>query len=146
MLNEKKLDVLFDLSTDKKVANFNCPYDYSISIVYQTPQKILFDSKEVEALSSTFEDSLIYANLELFKNHNGDGIFQIANSIINNSKTFNELHSKLYKELREASAGKAGFALDLIYSIDPKELNLPPYIGEGLDWLQKQLKKGTSDC
>ncbi|MBY7008161.1 ATP-dependent endonuclease [Clostridium botulinum] len=146
LLNEKSLDVLLDLPTNKKVVNFNCPYDYSIAIAYQTPQKILFDSKEVEALSSTFEDSLIYANLELFKNHNGDGIFQIANSVINNSKTFEELHLALYSKLREGSAGKAGFALDLIYSIEPEELIVPPYIDEGLNWLQEQLKQEVSNC
>ncbi|AWI04886.1 AAA family ATPase [Clostridium drakei] len=145
LLNEKSLDSLLDLPADKKMVNFKYPHNYSIGIAYQTPQKILFDSKEVEALSSTFEDSLIYANLELFKNHNGDGIFQIANSVISNSKTFDELHLELYSKLREASSDKAGFALDLIYSIEPEELNVPPYIDDGLDWLQKQLRHGVDN-
>lgn len=146
LLNEKSLDVLLDLPTNKKVVSFNSPYDYSIGITYQTPQKMLFNSMEVEAISSTFEDSLIYANFKFFKNHSGDGIFEIANSVIKNSSTFEELHSTIYKELREASSGKAGFALDLIYSIDPEELIVPPYIAEGLNWLQEQLKQSGSNC
>jgi len=30
--------------------------------------------------------------------------------------------------------------LDLIYTIDPSELTVPPYIAEGLEWLQTFLR------
>ena len=145
LLNEKSLDILLDLSTNKKAKKYNTPYDYSIGIAYQTPQKISFNLKDFEAISSTFEDSLIYANLEFFKNHKGDGIFGTAYRVINNSKTFEELHSTLYKELKEAGSGKAGFALDLLYEIDPGKLIVPPYIIEGLNWLQEQLKQHSTN-
>lgn len=35
---------------------------------------------------------------------------------------------------------KAEFALDVIYEIDPDEIAVPPYIAEGLTWLQNYLR------
>jgi hypothetical protein len=77
----------------------------------------------------------------VFKGEGGDGIIKKAHDVIVNSKSFEELHKSLYDELRASQSDKkAEFALDLIYSFDPDNIVIPPYIKEGLDWLQEQLK------
>ncbi len=141
LIQEKSLDKLLDTPYTNKEFCYATPYTYSIRIAYQTPILVNFKSEvNIEAISSTFEDCLIYTNLELFNNKTGEGIIEKAHELMSNSKNFNELHEALYNELRYSDAQKAGFALDLIYSIDPSEINVPPYINEGLSWLQGQLK------
>lgn len=142
LMMESSLDMLLDIVPDKKVFVQDKPYTYSIRIAYQTPLDVEFKGKtEIEALSRTFEDCLIYTNLSLFTAKSGEGIVKKAHDIIVTAKTFEELHEKLYDELRSSQSDKkAEFALDLIYSFDPNEICIPPYIAEGLDWLQDQLK------
>ncbi len=60
---------------------------------------------------------------------------------INSSNTFDEFSNGVYDTLRNGKSDqKAEFALDLIYAIDPNDLIIPAYIGEGLDWLQSYLE------
>jgi len=142
LLNEKALDKLLDIPSDKKVKTNTEPHKYSIRIAYQTPVQVDFNNeKKVEAISRTFEDCLVYTNLSLFRTKSGEGILKNIHEIIVNAKTFDELHMQVYKVLRESQSGqKAEFALDLIYSFDPNEIVIPQYITEGLEWLQLQLK------
>jgi hypothetical protein len=43
--------------------------------------------------------------------------------------------------LRKGSTDqKAEFALDIIFAIDPSDIIVPPYIAEGLEWLQTLLR------
>ena len=47
----------------------------------------------------------------------------------------------IYNMLRNGKSDqKAEFALDVIYEIDPDEIAVPPYIAEGLTWLQNYLR------
>lgn len=146
LIKEKSFDKLIDLpSTDKEI-KICVDYDYFIYIAYQVPENIKFNDAEVEALSSTFEDCLVYSNFELFKElsfeaDDMDGLIYDVYFIINESQSFEELHQKLYQLLREGkSTQKAEFALDLIYKIDPSLLTASKYISDGLDWLQKSLR------
>ena len=148
LINQNALDKLLDITSDKKEFEYESPYKFSIRIAYQTPVSVEFaGKKDIEALSRTFEDSLIYTNLPLFQQEiNGEddednGFVEKVHDLISNAKNFDELHESLYTELRKNSSDKkAGFALDLIYAFDPDEIKIPPYIAEGLDWLQAQLK------
>lgn len=141
IMKEKSIDVLLDISAPQKVIEYQTPYKYSIRIAYQTPITCDFKAeKSVEAISSTFEDCLIYANIELFEANKGKGLIRKAHDLILKSSNFNELHTELYKQIRSGDTQKAGFALDLIYSFDPDEINMPPYIAEALSWLEEQLK------
>lgn len=142
LIRENSLDKLLDIPVDGKVFEHKTPYTYFIRIAYQTPIFVDFNGASgIEALSRTFEDCLIYSNLSLFKEENGDGIIKKVHEIINKSKTFEELHKAVYEELRGSQSDrKAEFALDLIYSFDPDQIVIPPYIAEGLDWLQRKLK------
>lgn len=141
LLGEKVFDKLLDIPYENKEFKYATPYDFSMRIAYQTPISVNFkDNEDIEAISSTFEDCLIYANLELLlKTSNGEGIIGKVKDLIIQSNNFNDLHIALYKILRSNNSLKTGFALDLIYSIDPDEISIPPYIKEGLNWLQEQL-------
>lgn len=142
LMKENSLDKLLDIHPKDKAFEYETPYRYSVRIAYQTPVSVDFNGvRGIEAISSTFEDCLIYTNLSVFEGESGDGIIKKAHDVIVNSKTFEELHKTLYDELRASQSDKkAEFALDLIYSFDPDKIVIPPYIKEGLDWLQEQLK------
>lgn len=148
IVKEKELDKLLDLETEKKVLTSGNPCEYPIRIAYQTPIKIDFNGVPIEALSGTFEDCMVYSNYELFKNLKQEEIGDDSGSLIkqvnialNSKATFDEIHKQVYDELRNGkSEQKAEFALDLIYSIDPVELTVPPYITDGLEWLQTVLR------
>jgi len=147
LMKEKSLDKLLDISAEKKIFECATPYKYSIRIAYQTPITLKFNGEEsIEALTRTFEDSLIYTNLTLFERGSDDGddesegFVHKVQQVIKGSKTFDELHENLYNELRKSKSNiKAEFALDLIYSFDPDKIVVPRYIADGLDWIQGQL-------
>ena len=148
LIKEKDLDKLLDLGTKQKVFEHETPYKYSIRIAYQTPMKIDFKGTQTEVLSSTFEDCMVYTNYTLFKDlilkNDEDDVGNLLKKVILTLKaetSFNEVHKQIYNELRNGKSDqKAEFALDLIYAIDPSKLSVPPYIAEGLGWLQTVLR------
>lgn len=146
LINKDNLDELLTLTINQKVFERKTPYDYSICIVYQTPVFVKFSDTEPpeEALSSTFEDCLVYTNYELFKNLDENDVGTLMKTIsqlIKSSKSFEELHERIYDALRNGKSDKkAEFALDLIYVFNPETLTIPSYIAEGLEWLQTLLR------
>lgn len=144
LIKEQNLDELLKLTTDQKVFKRNNPFEYFIRIAYQTPVTISYKDSAVEALSSTFEDCLVYTNYNLFENLQEEGVGSLmkkVNCLIKESSTFNELHESIYETLRNGKSNqKAEFALDLIYTFDPSQLTIPLYIKEGLEWLQTLLR------
>lgn len=146
LVKEKDFDKLISLSYEEKVFHRKHPYDYSVRIAYQTP--VFVENSETEerkeALSSTFEDCLIYSNYELFKHMEETDVGALmkkVKGILNESKPFSELHEDIYNLIRDGKSDeKAGFALDLIYAFDPEDLIIPPYIAEGLKWLEDLLQ------
>lgn len=149
LIKEKDLDKLLDLGEKQKESEYKIPYMHSIRIAYQTPVQIDFKGVPTEVLSSTFEDCMVYANYKLFKDlklkedNAGDAgsLLKKVNAALNAEKPFDDIHKQIYDELRTGKTDqKAEFALDLIYAIDPGELTVPPYIAEGLEWLQTILR------
>lgn len=148
LMNETKLDALLGFTAEHKVLTRESARKYSIRIAYQTPVLINFNGEEVEALSSTFEDCMIYTNYELFRSlkvdESGDydgSLIMAVNNIINTEKSFAEIHRQIYDKLRDGKSNqKALFALDLLYAVDPSKLIVPAYIAEGLEWLQTYLR------
>jgi predicted ATP-dependent endonuclease of OLD family len=149
LLKEKSLDKLLDLEKGKKSVGFATPYPFSIRIAYQIPELVDYKGESsIEAISSTFEDSLTYSNLSIFEKSESNefegfetntGLIGIIQDLIKNSSDFEDLHTNLYQSLRDNEKLKASFALDLIFVIDPKILNVPKYIDEGLKWLELQV-------
>lgn len=144
MIKEKELDKLLDLPGEIKELFYDSPYKYSIRIAYQTPVMVDFNDSKEEAVSGTFEDCLIYTNYKLFKRLDIDGsgnLVENVHRILNSATSFIALHEDIYNMLRNGKSDqKAEFALDVIYEIDPDEIAVPPYIAEGLTWLQNYLR------
>lgn len=144
LIKKKDLDELLDLPFEEKEIINRESYEFPIRVAYQTPITINYDEKDQEALASTFEDSLVYTNYPIFKDlkiEESGSLVKKVSEKINSSNTFDEFLNGVYDTLRNGKSDqKAEFALDLIYAIDPNELTIPAYIGEGLDWLQTYLE------
>ncbi|MBR2289671.1 MAG: AAA family ATPase [Clostridia bacterium] len=141
IVKKELLDELLDLDSSQKVIKVEESSNALIRIAYQTPIKMSFNGNQEEAIPSTFEDSLIYSNFEFFSNATEKtGILAIIKKIIETSENFEILHEEIYNKIHGNSFKKAEFALDLIYEKDPKEVVIPSYISEGLEWLQAQLQ------
>ncbi len=140
IMHEKQIDFLLDKDNESKVILADNEFNSSIRIAYQIPIEINYNDEKKEALTSTFEDSIIYSNLELFKNIDDKELYlnKISN-IIKSATGFEDMHFKIYEEIRKTSFKKAEFALDLIYLIDPEKIVVPNYIDDGLNWLESQL-------
>ncbi|MEB8399162.1 ATP-dependent nuclease [Enterococcus casseliflavus] len=146
LVKEKDFDKLLSLNYEEKVFHRKHPYDYAVRIAYQTPVFVKYSETDEpeEALSSTFEDCLIYSNYELFKYMEETEVGVLMKKVkrlLNESKPFIELHKDIYNLIREGKSDeKAEFALDLIYAFSPEDLTIPPYIAEGLKWLEDLLQ------
>jgi predicted ATP-dependent endonuclease of OLD family len=111
-----------------------------LRIAYQTPIIIPYNGVDSEALSATFEDSLIYANFKLLQGIDIDlhGIIKKVKEAAGNH-TISEFCEKIYYDIHNDSNGKVSFALELIYQLEKVEV--PKYIREGLEWLQESLHR-----
>ena len=117
----------------------------NVRIAFQTPIKINWTKEKdeyTEICPYTFEDALIFSNLELFRQ---DGlkkmgtITTIAN-LLRKNHSAEDLQKAIFEKL-ESKGGfqKADFANSLLYKEDFCEINAPAYIQEGLEWLKKCL-------
>jgi predicted ATP-dependent endonuclease of OLD family len=135
---DRNLDELLDLpSADKELSKG------AVCIAYQTPVTIALNNKQGEALSATFEDSLVYANYREILNLTQSGIVKsdIVGKIIEalNNADVDAACDAVYAIIRNKSNDKVSFALDLIYWLG--EVESPLYIAEGLEWLQTKLRR-----
>jgi hypothetical protein len=93
----------------------------------------------VEVLANTFEDALVYENLTLFRGLAGTGMIAKFREALAANADAATLGAAFFKILR--SGNKAEFALEILFSQDPKKLTVPKYIREGLEWLQSEIKR-----
>ncbi len=134
---KKEIDSLVDLESSNKISSSG-----KIRIAYQIGQEIDFNKKKINTQATSFEDSLIYNNIDFFKSIDGYGLIKKFKKNINDSTEAN-IEENIYKSLRDSKSGdKAAFALDLLFQADPKELKTPVYIEEGLKWLEEKLREG----
>jgi len=135
---ENMVDKLVDLSFEKKGSK-----DGSVRVAYQTKLTLSSDDgkKSLEVYPTSFEDALVYSNVNVFRSMEGTGLISKFKNAANSS-TLNEVESNTHAALRDCKSGdKARFALDLLFSIEPSDLNAPNYIDDGLKWLVGELKK-----
>lgn len=136
---ENKDDLLKATVDDKtfvdKEANF------SVRVVYQLPVNITLDtSKEATSITpNTFEDALLFANIEIFKNLEGDGLIKKFRTALAEQKTSQNLSTAILEALK--TGNKAEFALELLFHKDPQDFAVPYYIDEGLKWLEDQVTR-----
>lgn len=130
-----KLDEILDICLEKKAvdkARVACQYGIPVE----------YDGKQQEAIPYTFEDAMALSNIELFRKlEKPTGMIKKIQDALS-EETLDSCCEKLFKSLK---SDKAEMALDLIFDVDPKELNIPQYIKEGLDWLKKELEEASRD-
>jgi hypothetical protein len=134
------LDQLLDHPDEGKVKPSDIPL-FSIRVAYQTPLQLAVaeGSPPVEVLATTFEDSLVLENIDVFKNLECAGMALAFKKAIVKANDANTLGMSLFEIVRKGD--KAAFALDMLLLKDPKELKVPAYIRDGLSWLQMQLER-----
>ncbi|MBF0132585.1 MAG: AAA family ATPase [Magnetococcales bacterium] len=131
------IDALYEMDPSKRILEYT-KEEFSIRVAYQLPVSVTFNKKEKEALPYTFEDALVFENFEIFRTLQGTGMVGKFHKAVS-MKTFEEICAEIFNVVDEG--GKAQFALDLIFDIDPTKLKIPHYIREGLEWLQVFLTK-----
>lgn len=135
---KEQIDDLLALDEKEKLVN-------NVRIAFQTPVNIKWDKNKdelTEVCPYTFEDALIFTNLELFRREGlkkMGAITTIAN-LLKHSNSANELQNKIFKKLESKSGfQKADFAISLLYKDDFVDLVAPVYIQEGLEWMKSYL-------
>ncbi len=114
---------------------------FAVRAAYQTPVEITMPgtgAKEI-AYPYTFEDSLVFENLNFFATFAGPGLIAKFRDAIATGGGAVALGASLYVALKDGK--KAEFALDVLMADNFKDLKVPRYIAEGLDWLLEQMKK-----
>ncbi len=130
---EELFDTLLNLNRDDKVSKI-----LPIRIAYQFPMTISIEGNDREVIPYTFEDALVYENMELFKNIDGFGMIKKFKTSINDDRSTKALGEEFFEILK---GDKAKFALDLLYIEDPQKLKIPTYIEEGMQWLNEKLQE-----
>ena len=115
-------------------------------IAFQTPITVKWnkdEDNETEICPYTFEDALIFTNLELFRTEELKkmGTITTVANLLKKSKSANELQEKIFEKLEiKGGFSKADFAISLLYNDNLIDNLIPPkYIQEGLDWMKTYL-------
>lgn len=114
---------------------------FTIRVAYQLPVMAMCSAgaDSIETLPATFEDSLLFSNLELSKTLDGGVLLGKAKDILNDGRSDSDKCKAISEAVRTTNV-KAEFALDLFMMKDKfAHLVVPTYIYEGLSWLESQL-------
>jgi predicted ATP-dependent endonuclease of OLD family len=137
---KQSLDDLLAVTEASKVKKGDVPL-FSIRVAYQIPITATVTAQEgpTEALATTFEDSLVFENLALFRKLEGDGMIKKFRDAIEAARSASLLSDAMADILRNGD--KAKFALDLLAIPKFTDLVAPRYILNGLEWLEAQLTR-----
>ena len=112
-----------------------------IRVAYQYPFEIEYANTKVEVIPYTFEDALVFSNIDLFKNLTSPkGLLKKMSDALSEASA-----TTASKSMFEAlySGKKAEMALELLFI--ERNIVPPKYIVEGLSWLQNKLKIEQDD-
>lgn len=140
-----------DLIDDLMALDGNGKTVGNVRMAFQTPISVQWDKEKkeyAEICPYTFEDALIFTNLELFRQEGlkkMGAITTIANLLKKNHGAV-ELQKSIFEKL-DSKGGfqKADFANSLLYKDDFSEIIAPFYIQEGLEWMKKCLDSNGID-
>lgn len=85
----------------------------------------------------TFEDAVIYQNIEIAKDLNGEA-GKIVKNFNENNQDIKTLSNNIFEWVRRTD--KVNFALDCLMYKDGGKLKVPFYIDSGLKWFQEKLQ------
>jgi len=134
------LDEILDCQDDDKQSE-----SQQIRVAYQCPIQLKYkdDSDEEEVIPYTFEDSLAWSNLQLFRDYQDPkGLLKKLKTALG-EETLSEASKKMFDSLDTGS--KAEMALELLYLTEPSKLEPPVYISDGLKWLEDKLAEKEQD-
>lgn len=135
---KEQIDDLLALDGKEKLVS-------NVRIAFQTPVSVKWDKNKddvTEVCPYTFEDALIFTNLELFrqKGLKKMGTITTIANMLKHSNSADELQNEIFKKLESKSGfQKADFAISLLYKDDFVDLVAPLYIQEGLEWMKLYL-------
>lgn len=115
----------------------------SIRVAYQTPIGIETGKVTSKICPYTFEDAIVFANIERFKSTEEKGFFNKAKKHLETCESSDDLQQELFNSVRKMNKGN--FAQDLLFSDEIENIAAPPYITEGLSWLLATLKDQSGD-
>lgn len=134
-LANRTLDIVLDIPDNEKVVK-------NTFISYQKKIKIQWNDQEKIVIPYTFEDSIVFSNIQIFKDteimKGTTGMLKKMHKATLESN-LNECCQKVFEAL---DGEKAKMALDILYEFEPQgnELFSPPnYINDGLEWLSQKL-------
>ena len=132
------VDDLMELNgAERTVDNVRIAFQTTISVKWNKEKEVYTD-----ICPYTFEDALIFTNLELFRQNRlkkMGTITTIAN-LLKKSCSAEDLQKLIFDKLESKSGfKKADFAISLLYKDDFNDLIAPTYIQEGLEWMKKCL-------
>lgn len=131
----KDIDDLIELKSESKLSE-----DGKIRVAYQNIVEIEKPQKQTKnVIPYTFEDALVYQNIDIFKNLEGTGLIKKLKEALELDDVV-ECSEAMFEALREGK--KAEFALELLFLQEPSELITPSYIEEGLQWIEESLDVG----
>ena len=125
-----------------KILKYRQP-SFSIRVAYQIPIPVELRGVKGEALATTFEDALVYENLDLFKTMTDSEEATAFNEAIEKAADISQLGEALFSLVSKCD--KAAFALDLLWLGDPARLRVPRYIKDGLEWLTAQVDRKQAE-
>jgi len=131
-IKDNALDYLLSLKDNDKILQ-----DNKIKLAYQTPVTISINKISGDVLSSTFEETLIYANLSNILELNLDGIVEKVKKACLKTQ-IDDFNTDIFNAIHNTSDNKVSFAIELLYKLN--NVNTPLYISEGLTWLQEKLR------
>lgn len=133
------IDDLFVADSVKKVIKHDPLFE--IRVAYQIPTKVTVPTSKIDEMAYpyTFEDALAFENLTFFSTLEGSGLARKFREAITKETSASAIGQKMFEALK--SGKKAEFALDIIDAKKFDTLAVPRYIGEGLEWLERQLKR-----
>jgi predicted ATP-dependent endonuclease of OLD family len=137
--SESDVDTLFEVDAGKKIKKHDQLFE--VRVAYQVPLRVRRPGATAEetAYPYTFEDALAFENLDFFSTLPGYGLVRKFREAITLQPDVSAIGLKMFEALKDGK--KAEFALEIIAAKQFETLSVPRYIGEGLDWLETQLKK-----
>lgn len=114
---------------------------FAVRAAYQTPVEVTMPGATAKetAYPYTFEDALVFENLDFFAAFAGTGLKAKFRNAIAQGGGVTVVATSLYTSLKDGK--KAEFALDVLMADNFSDLKVPRYIAEGLEWLLEQMKK-----
>ena len=114
---------------------------FAVRAAYQTAVEVTMPGTATKetAYPYTFEDALVFENVDYFASFAGHGLSAKFRTAISTGGGATVVGASMYAALKHGK--KAEFALDVLMADDFNSLNVPRYIAEGLEWLLEQMKK-----